>query len=78
MTKKKALSILMKKDTPTTPHNAGGGQQAGEGGLLTGWMNNRKIGPPLKITPTNKKMKGDGKAPTKSSFASTTATKKPL
>ena len=40
-------------------------------------MNNRKRGAPLKIIPTNKKIKGKGKAPTKSAAASNYATNKP-
>ena len=61
MTKKKSPRLLEKKDTPAIPHNAGGRRQSREGGLITGWMNNCKRGAPLKITPTNKKMKGNGK-----------------
>ena len=77
ITKEKAPSLIDKKDTPATPHNSGGRSQAREGGLITGWMNNCKRGAPLKITPTNKKMKGNGKTPTKSVAASTALTKKP-
>ena len=39
-------------------------------------MNNHKRGAPLKITPKNKKIKGKGKAPTKSASTSTAAKKK--
>ena len=74
--KKKATSLLEKKDTPAIPYNVGGRLQAREGGLITGWMNNRKRGAPLKITPINNKMKGEGEASTKSSAASTAVTKK--
>ena len=77
MTKKKAPSLLEKKNTPEIPHNSGGRRQAWEGGLIMGWMNNCKRGSPLKITPTNNKMKGSGKAPTKAAAASTAATKLP-
>ena len=77
MTEKKGLSLLKNKYTPATPHNEGGGRQARQDGLITGWMNNRKRGSPLKITSTNKKTKGNGKAPTKSASASTAATNKP-
>ena len=70
MTKKKAPSLFDKKDTPAIPYNAGGRHQAREGGLVTGWMNNHKRWAPLKITPTNNKMKGKGKAPTKPASAS--------
>ena len=77
MTKKKALSLLEKKYTPAIPHNAGGRLQVREGGLITGWMNNRKRGAPLKITPINKKIKGEGKTPTKAAAASTDTTKTP-
>ena len=76
MKKKKASSLLYKKDTPEIPHNAGGRIQAMDGGLITGWMNNSKRGAPLKITPTNKKMKEKGKSPTKAAAASTDTTKK--
>ena len=69
-------SLLEKKDTPTISNNAESRRQAREDGLTTGWMNNRKRGAPLKITPPNKKMKVRGKAPTKVADASTTATKK--
>ena len=77
MTKKKAPSLLEKKDTPAIPQNAWGRRQSREGGLITGFINNHKRGAPLKITPTNKKMKGEGKAPTKAASASTAAKKKP-
>ena len=77
MTKKKSPRLLEKKDTPAIPHNAGGRRQAREVGLITGWMNNHKRGEPLKITPTNNKMKGMRKSPTKASAESTDATKKP-
>ena len=42
-----------------------------------GWMNNSKRGATLEIAPTNKKIKGKGKSPTKAADASTYATKKP-
>ena len=42
-----------------------------------GWMNNSNRGAPLKITPTNNKIKGKGKSPTKAAAVSTAATKKP-
>ena len=77
MTKKKAPSLLDNKDTPEIPHNAGCRLQVREGGLIMGWMNNRQGGAPLKFTPTNKKIKGKGKAPTKSAAASNYATNKP-
>ena len=75
--KKKSPIFLEKQDSPTIPHNVGGRCKAREGGLITGWTNNSKRGEPLKITPTNKKMKAEGKAPTKSASASTGSTKKP-
>ena len=78
MTKKKALSLLEKKYNPEIPHNAGGGRQAREVVLITGWINNRKRGVPLKITPTNNKIKEKGEAPTKAEAASAAATNKPL
>ena len=69
MTKRKVPSLLENKDTPEIPQYAGGRCQAREGDLITGWMNNFKRGAPLKITPTNNKMKGEGKAPTKAAAA---------
>ena len=75
-TEKKDTSLLDKKYTPAIPHNSVGRRQAREGGLITGWMNNRKRGAPLKITPTNKKMNGKGRLPTKAESASTAATNK--
>ena len=48
--KHKAPILLDKKDIPKIPHNAGSRRQAREGALVTGWMNNRKRGAPLKIT----------------------------
>ena len=77
MKKNKAPSLLEKKDTPAIPHNAGDRRQAREGGLIMGWMNNRKRGAPLKITPTNNRMKEESKAPTKAADSSTAETKKP-
>ena len=77
MTREKSRSLINKKDTPAIPHIAGVRQQSREGGLIMGWMNNFKRGAPLKITPTNNKMKGKGKAPTKEAAASNVATKKP-
>ena len=77
MKKKKAPSLLENKETPEIPYNAGGRHQSREGGLITGWMNNHKREAPLKITLTNKKIMGNGKAPTQLEAASTTATKKP-
>ena len=77
MTKKKAAISIDKKDTPSIPHNTGGRRQERQGGLITGWMNYCKRGSPLKITPTNKKIKVKGKAPMKEASASTYATKKP-
>ena len=64
------------KDTPEIPHNVGGRLQSRKGGLITKEMNNCKRGAPLKTTPTNKKIKGKRKAPTKSAAASTAAIKK--
>ena len=77
MTKKKSPILLENKDTPKIPHNSGGRRQSNEGGLITGWMNNENRGANIKITPTNKKMKGKGKVLTKSASASTAETKKP-
>ena len=76
MTKKKAMSLFKEKDTRKIPHNAGYRRQSREGGIIPWWTNNRKIDSPLKIIPTNKKMKGKGKAPTKVGYAYTTATRK--
>ena len=76
MTKKKDLSLLEKNYTPAIPHNSGGRRQARESGIITGCINNCNRRAHLKITPTNKKFKGKGKAPTKSASSSTSETKK--
>ena len=75
--KKKSPRLLENKDTPAIPHNSGVRRQSREGGLITGWTNNRKRGATLKTISTNKKMKGKGKTPTEVEDASTAATKKP-
>ena len=68
VTIKKAPSLLEKKDTPAIPQNAWGRRQSREGGLITGFINNHKRGAPLKITPTNKKMRGGGESTNESSI----------
>ena len=62
MTKKKQPAKL-EKLPPIIPWNSKGRKDARDKGLITGYMQNRKRGGPLKITPTtNKKIKTKVKA----------------